>query len=60
MEWGLLLFIVFLYVLHLRLRITYIKMRREEIVREAIEHIARKRRIDELYGRGNNEDRDTR
>jgi hypothetical protein len=35
-------------------------MRREEIVREAIEHIARKRRIDELYGRGNNEDRDTR
>ena len=57
MEWGLLLFIVFLYILHLRLRATYIKIKREEIVREAVEHIARKRRIDELYGRDQDENR---
>ena len=57
MEWGLLLFIVFLYILHLRLRATYIKIRREEIIREAVEHIARKRRIDRLYGRDRDENR---
>ena len=57
MEWGLLLFIVFLYILHLRLRATYIKIRREEIVREAVENIVRKRRIDELYGRDQDENR---
>ena len=57
MEWGLLFFIVFLYILHLRLRATYIKIRREEIIREAIEHIARKRHIDELYGRDQDENR---
>jgi len=57
MEWGLLLFIVFLYILHLRLRATYIKIRREEIVREAVEHIARKRRLDRLYGRDRDENR---
>mgnify|MGYP001258621969 FL=1 len=57
MEWGLLLFIVFLYILHLRLRATYIKIRREEIIREAVEHIARKRRLDRLYGRDQDENR---
>ena len=57
MEWGLLLFIVVLYILHLRLRATYIKIRREEIVREAVEHIARKRRLDRLYGRDQDENR---
>jgi len=57
MEWTPLLFIVVLYILHLRIRATYIKMRREEIVREAVEHIARKRRLDELYGRDRDENR---
>ena len=57
MEWGLLLFIVILYILHLRIRATYIRMRREEIIREAVEHIARKRRLDELYGRDRDENR---
>jgi len=57
MEWGLLLFIVILYILHLRIRATYIRMRREEIIREAVEHIARKRRLDELYGRDQDENR---
>ena len=57
MEWTPLLFIVVLYILHLRIRATYIKMRREEIVREAVEHIVRKRKIDELYGRDRDENR---
>ncbi len=57
MEWTPLLFIVVLCILHLRIRATYIKMRREEIVREAVEHIARKRRLDELYGRDRDENR---
>jgi len=57
MSWGLLLFVVILYILHLRLRATYIKMRREEIIREAIEHIERKRKIDALYGRDRDENR---
>ena len=57
MEWTPLLFIVVLYILHLRIRATYIRMRREEIIREAVEHIARKRRLDELYGRDRDENR---
>lgn len=51
MEWGLLILVVVLFLLHKKVKQTVIQIQQEQIIREIVRQSAQKRKIDELYGR---------
>ena len=55
MDVWVILFVVAVLFIRNRIKSAIIQTRREEVIREAVRKVKQRHRIDELYGRSNNQ-----